>query len=79
MDIQERKLNVMQKIMNVSKESLLNKIDQLLEEEMIVGYTTSGVPLTRKDYNHRLTIAEKQIKSGQYTSQEELERESENW
>lgn len=79
MDIQERKWDVMQKIMHVSKESLLDKIDQLLENEMIVGYTVTGDPLTRKEYNHRLRVAEQQLKSGHYTTQEELEKESENW
>jgi len=79
MDIQATKLNVMQKIMSVSKTSLLEKIDQLLENEMVVGYTVNGDPLTRKDYDLRLKKAEKQIQSGDYLTQEELEKESENW
>ncbi len=79
MGLQKTKLSVMQKIMSVSKASLLEKIDKLLEEEMIVGYTVDGKPLTKKAYDMRLQKAEEQLSSGEYVSQEELEKESENW
>lgn len=79
MDLKTVKLGVMQKIMNVSTESLLEKIDNLLDEEMIVGYTTQGVPLTKKDYNLRLEKAEEQLARGEFISQEDLEKESESW
>jgi len=79
MDIQTAKLDVMQKIMAVSKTSLLEKINTLLDQEMIVGYTTGGDPLTKESYNLRLQTAEKQLLSGEYTTQEDLEKESENW
>ena len=65
--------------MSVSKASLLEKIDKLLEEEMIVGYTVDGKPLTKALYNLRLVEAEEQLRSGQYITQEDLEKESENW
>lgn len=79
MNLQKSKINVMQKIMNVSKASLLDKINDILDEEMIVGYTTDGQPLTKSQYNERLLIAEKQIESGDFISQEDLENEIENW
>ncbi len=79
MDLQTAKINVMQKIMNVSKTSLLDKISNILDEEMVVGYTADGKPLTRQQYNDRLLFAEKQIESGDYITQEDLEKEIENW
>jgi hypothetical protein len=79
MDLQSTKIKVMQKIMNVSKASLLEKISNILDEEMIVGYTTDGKPLTNQQYNERLLVAEKQIESGDIITQEELEKEIENW
>ncbi|WP_420319178.1 hypothetical protein [Ekhidna sp.] len=69
----------MQKIMNVSTESLIAKVDKLLEEEMIVGYTVKGEPLTKKEYNLRLEKAEQQIASGDFITQEDLEKEVEGW
>jgi len=79
MELQTTKLKVIQQIMNVSESSLLDKISNILDKEMIVGYTTDGKPLTRKDYNERLLVAEKQIESGDYMTQEDLEKEVENW
>ena len=79
MDIQATKLSVMQKIMSVTTESLLQKINQLLDNEMTVGYTTKGEPLTKAQYNARLEEAERQIKAGEYTTHEDLKKEIENW
>ena len=79
MDLKTAKINVMQKIMSVSKASLLDKISNILDDEMIVGYTTDGKPLTKNQYNERFLVAEKQIESGNYITQEDLEKEIENW
>lgn len=79
MDIQTAKMNVMQKIMNVSQASLLEKISRIIDEEMTVGYTSDGSPLTKKQYDERLLLAEKQIESGDCISQEDLEEEVSNW
>ena len=79
MDIQATKINVIQKIMGVSKASLLDKINNILDKERIVGYTADGTPLTKESYNNRLKEAEMQILAGKYTTQEDLEKESDNW
>jgi hypothetical protein len=79
MDIQATKLDVVQKILSVSKASLLEKINDILDSEMIVAYTVDGKPLTRELYNKRLQESEKQLLSGEYTTQEDLEKESESW
>ncbi len=79
MDLQTVKLNVLQKIMGVNNPSLLDKINKLLDKEMIVGYTVKGEPLTKESYNKRLKKAENQLLTGEYISQEDLEAESENW
>jgi hypothetical protein len=79
MNIQASKLNIIEKLMSVNKESLLFKIETILEEEAIVAYTVSGKPLTKKEYNKRLEIAEQQILSGDVIPQEDLEKEVEKW
>jgi hypothetical protein len=79
MDLQSTKINVIQKIMGVNKVSLLDKISKILDQEMIVGYTVEGKPLTRESYNKRLQTAEAQILAGEYQTQEDMEKESENW
>lgn len=79
MDLQATKLSVVQRILALNQASILNKIDEILEREMIVGYTVDGAPLTKETYNHRLAVAEQQLRDGDTISQEDLERESENW
>ena len=77
--LQAAKLNLVQKLLGVTNESLIEKMDKMLDKEMIVGYTVEGKPLTKAAYDKRLAKAEKQIASGKYTTQEDLERESANW
>ncbi len=79
MNIQATKLDVMQKILAVTTESIIEKINKILDKEMVVGYTVEGKPLTKEAYNKRLQKAEAQIQSGNYLTQEEIEKESENW
>ncbi|SKB48215.1 hypothetical protein SAMN05660776_1314 [Salegentibacter holothuriorum] len=66
---------------NADKE-LLNKLSEVIEnykEKETVAYTLEGKPLSEKDYLKELEIAENEINSGQFISQEELEKEAENW
>ncbi len=79
MDIKTLKLNLIQKLMLINKTSLLNKINAMVDEEMVVGYTVDGNPLSPEEYNKRLLKAEEQLLSGNYTSQNDLEDEAENW
>jgi hypothetical protein len=79
MGLQAVKLNVVKKILSLEQESIIKKIEQILDNEMVVGYTIDGKPLTQKAYNERIELAEKQLKNGQTISQDDLEKESENW
>lgn len=65
--------------MNISKPALLEKINTILDDEIIVGYSAEGSPLTKNQYNKRLHIAEEQISSNEYISQEDLENEIDDW
>ena len=77
--LQAAKLNLVQKLLGVTNGSLIEKIEKMLEKEMIVGYTVEGKPLTKAAYDKRLAKAEKQIAAGKYTTQEDLEKEAANW
>ncbi len=45
----------------------------------IAGYTTKGEPLTREKIIKRARNASARVKAGQYLTQEEVEKQSENW
>ena len=69
----------MRRLLNVDSESVLKRLDQILDKEVIVAHTVSGAPLTKEEYNKRLAEAERQIDSGEHMTQEELEHESKDW
>lgn len=76
MDIQATKIELAQKLLSETRESVLKKIGQLLSKsDEIVAYTTAGEPLTKEHYNARLDEAERQIEAGEYLTQEDLEKE----
>lgn len=79
MSLLATKLKVVQKILALDQESIIKKIEKILENEMVVGFTVDGKPLTKKEYNQRIATAERQLKNGDVISQEDLEEESDNW
>lgn len=77
----ELKDSVLQYI-NSADERLLKVVKAVIEsyqEDEIVAYTVNGNPLTRNQYKIELTQAIEEINSGQFISQEDLEKESESW
>jgi hypothetical protein len=79
MDIQAAKIDLVKKILSVKTESIIEKLNQILEKEMIVGYTVEGKPLTKKAYNKMLEKGEQDVLNGRVTSSEELKKEMKNW
>lgn len=49
------------------------------ENSSIVGYTPKGEPITKNELQERVKAASKRVKSGDFISHEELEKEVENW
>jgi hypothetical protein len=67
---------------NTADERLLKVVKAVIEsyqENDVVAYTVDGNPLTRIDYKEELQQAKAEIKRGEYTTQEDLEKESNNW
>lgn len=67
---------------NQADESALKMIYEMSKEfkkDEIVGYRPDGTPITQQDLIERVKLASKQVKSGNYITQEELEKEIENW
>ena len=81
MDIQSTKLELIQYLLNTKKESMLLKIKELIlqDKEEIIGYSGNGEPLTIEMLNAKLERAEKDYQAGRLTTDEDLEREIENW
>lgn len=55
------------------QELLLNMVKNILQVE------PSAKKISRKQYNKEIEESEKQIKAGKFSTQSELEKESEKW
>ena len=81
MDIQAEKLHLIEELARVQDIQIIEQIKQLLKKKNnpVVGYEINGEPITRKQLIKRIEEADERINSGEYTSHEDLEKESENW
>lgn len=67
---------------NIADERLLKVVKAVIEsyqEEEIVAFSVDGKPITRVVYKAELASAELEIKKGEVISQDDLEKEAENW
>ncbi|MBL4653408.1 MAG: hypothetical protein JKY53_11200 [Flavobacteriales bacterium] len=79
MNIEAAKITLAQKVLSLQKESIIEKINKLLEKEMIVGYTVEGKPLTGKEYNKLLEKGTKEIEEGNYITHEAFKNKVAGW
>lgn len=67
---------------NTADERLLKVVKAVIEsyqENDVVAYTADGLPITRVAYRKELQEAIAEIKRGEYSTQEDLEKESNDW
>ena len=60
---------------------MLNIIKNVIESDSqtVITHTVDGNPLTIKQYFQRLDESEQRIANGEHISQEDVEKEAENW
>lgn len=67
---------------NTADERLLKVVKAVIEsyqEEEIVAFSVEGKPITKANYLESLSEAKLEIENGDFISQKDLEKESENW
>ncbi len=82
MDLQARKYQFIQELIKVQKSGVMDKLEALLKKELskeIVAYSVDENPLTREEYRNLLKESESEYLKGDFTSQDDIEKESENW
>ena len=78
MDIQAIKLELIQYLLNTDKESLLQKVKELvLKEEHKVNNPDNRTPFTIEQLNAKLERAEEDYNAGRITTDEDLAKEIE--
>jgi len=81
MEAPELKETVLRYI-NEADERLLNVVRAVVEsyrENDVVAFTVDERPLTKKQYDQELIDAEAEIDRGEFTTQDNLEKEAESW
>lgn len=58
---------------------MVHAMSRVYKKSEIVGFNVDGTPITQKDLKNRVKAASKRVKAGIYTTQEEVEKEIENW
>ncbi len=72
MDLATRKYNFIQQLFEVD-ENILDKLEQVLETKK------SSKPLSLKQYNHELNQANLRIENGDFYSELEVEKMTNQW
>ncbi len=80
MDIQAEKLFLIEQLAKVQDEEVISQVKKILVkiDNPIVGYS-NGKPISKKQFIKRIEAAEKRIESGDFTTQEDVEKEAANW
>lgn len=58
---------------------MVHALKREYEESDTVGYEVDGTPITQEDLIQEAREASAQVKAGNYFTQEDLEKEMENW
>ena len=77
MNIQSKKLNLIEHLLLLQDESIINKIEKMLR--LPSKQELKHKPMSLDEFYTRVEESEKAIREGKTISQKDLERESENW
>ena len=64
MNTEAFKINLAKRIFDISDERILEKINQLLKTESIVGYRPNGQPITESDFIAEMDAQQERIENG---------------
>lgn len=80
MDLQSRKLNAIEYLIGLKDEKIFQKIESAIFENMNkVESKRDLVPFTKKQLIDRANRSNQDYLNGNFKTQEQLEKESENW
>lgn len=79
MNIAVKKVELIAWLTKIDDLSLLEQVDNLKKKSLADAYEANLKPMTSLEYKSQLDQAEEEYKNGRVTSQEDIEKESENW
>ncbi|MBI3189178.1 MAG: hypothetical protein HYZ33_00875 [Ignavibacteriales bacterium] len=79
MNIQTRKLNLIEWLLQVQDQTILEKIESLKQKAKVKAYESKLKPMSSVEFLARVQAAEDDIKQNRLMSQEDFCSESDNW
>jgi hypothetical protein len=79
MDLAAKKVELIEWLTRIEDRSLLEKIEDLKKKAFTESYESRMKPMTSQQYKSFLEQSEEDYNNGRITSQEDLEKESDNW
>lgn len=80
MGIQAEKYLVIEELMKVQDITLITQVKNMLRNsDKVLAYKSNGQPITEPQMRAEIIEAKERINSGQFTTQDDLDREVENW
>jgi len=79
MNIAVKKVELIEWLARIEDKSLLEQVEMLKKKDVAEAYEARMTPMKSSQYKSLLDRAEEDYKNGRVTSQEDLEKECENW
>lgn len=79
MDIQTKKLSLIEQLAMITDESIITRIEKLIQIERRRKYESDLKPMSLKEFYAMIEESEEDIRAGRVISQQDLEKESEQW
>lgn len=79
MDIAVKKIELIEWLARVKDETVIMKVESLKKQSLKETYEANLKPISSAAYKSMLEESEQQYKQGNTTTQQDLEKESENW
>lgn len=80
MDIQSRKIEFIQKFLQIQSEDILLKLESILKKESISDYNQEEIkPMTMKEFDERIEKSMKDSKDDNVVSAEDLLKKIDKW
>lgn len=80
MDIQIKKIELIEWIAQISDNNIISKMDKIRRTYLSITNTKENIkPMSLEEFYASIERAEEDLKSGRTYTQEEVEKESEKW
>jgi hypothetical protein len=79
MDLQTRKLNLIQELLHVGNEKVVTKLEKILKTERKTRFEKSLAPMSEEEFNSSIDNSESDIRNSRMTTARDLKKDVASW